>query len=107
METRVCSKCKIEKPLTLEYFGIAQKNKNRMHTECKVCKLYYMRQYHQDKKLKKDPDGKRLKEMYTIKEVTKEEQQDLLKRAYSYLHYQAFGKPISTRQLKEIEGIEE
>lgn len=107
METRVCSKCKIEKPLTVEYFGMAQKNKNRLHTECKVCKLYYMRQYQQNKKLTKDPDEKRIKEMYTMKEVSQEEKEESLRRAYAHIHYQAFGKPISKKQLKEIEGIEE
>jgi hypothetical protein len=107
METRVCSKCKIEKPLTLEYFGMAQKNKNRMHTECRVCKLYYMRSYQQDKRLKKDPDEKRIKEMYTIKEVTKEERLELLRRGYAHIYYEAFAKSITKKELKRLEGIEE
>ena len=111
METRVCSKCKIEKPLTLEYFGIAQRNternKNRMHTECRVCKLYYMRTYQQNKKLIKDPDEKRIKEMYTIKEVSQKEKSEAVGRAYAHIYYQAFDEPISTEELKRLEGIEE
>ena len=107
METRVCSKCKIEKPLTVEYFGMAQKNKNRLHTECRVCKLYYMRQYQQNKKLTKDPDEKRIKEMYTMKEITQEEKVESIQRAYAHIYYQAFDKPISTEELKGLEGIEE
>jgi len=107
METRVCSKCKIEKPLTVEYFGMAQKNKNRLHTECRVCKLYYMRQYQQNKKLTKDPDEKRMKEIYIMKEISQEEKAESIQRAYAHIYYQAFDKPISTEELKGLEGIEE
>ena len=107
METRVCSKCQIEKPLTVEYFGMAQKNKNRLHTECKVCKLYYMRQYQQNKKLTKDPDEKRMKEIYIMKEISQEEKAESIQRAYAHIYYQAFDKPISTEELKGLEGIEE
>lgn len=107
MQSRVCSKCKIEKPLTLEFYGIAQKNKNRMHTECKECKLKYMKQWQANKKAEQEVDKKRDKHMYTIKEYTEEEKQQRMREAYAYLHYQAFGKPISQKQLKDLEGIEE
>jgi hypothetical protein len=30
-----------------------------------------------------------------------------MNEAYAYIHYQAFGRPISNKQLKDLEGIEE
>ena len=107
MEYRVCSKCHMQKPLTLEFYGMAQKNKNRMHTECKECKLKYMKQWQQNKRAEQEVDGKREKHMYTIKEYTEEEKQQRLTEAYAYMYYQAFGRPITNKVLKEIEGIEE
>jgi hypothetical protein len=106
-ESRVCSKCNIEKPLTDEFFGPQQKNKARLHTECRVCKKAYMRKWQQNKRAEQEVDAKRDKHMYTIKELTTEEKQQRLQEAYAYMYYQAFGRPISQRQLKEIEGIEE
>ena len=106
-ESRVCSKCMIEKPLTTEFFGPQQKNKARLHTECRECKKKYMRQWQENKRLSKDPEEKRLKELYTIKEITKEEQQQKLKNAYAHIYFEAFGRAITTEKLKSIEGIEE
>ena len=60
-----------------------------------------------NKELSKDPEEKRLKQMYTIKEYTEEEKKQRMTEAYAYLHYQAFGRPISQQQLKDLEGIEE
>lgn len=97
----------MEKPLTLEFYGMAQKNKNRMHTECKECKLKYMKQWQQNKRAEQEVDRKRDKHMYTIKEYTEEEKQQRMREAYAYLHYQAFGRPITQKQLKDLEGIEE
>ena len=97
----------MEKPLTLEFYGMAQKNKNRLHTECKECKLKYMKQWQQNKRAEREVDSKREKHMYTIKEYTKEEKQQRMREAYAYMHYQAFGKPIPAWKLKELEGIEE
>ena len=107
MEYRVCSKCHMQKPLTLEFYGMAQKNKNRMHTECKECKLKYMKQWQTNKRLSKDPETKREKHMYTIKEYTQEEKQQRMREAYAYIYYESHGRAISEKQLKEIEGIEE
>ena len=107
MEYRTCSTCKIKKPLTDEFFGPQQKNKARLHTECRICKKAYMRKWQQNKRAEQEIDGKREKHMYTIKEHTKEEKQQRMKEAYAYMHYQAFGKPIPAWKLKELEGIEE
>lgn len=97
----------MKKPLTLEFYGVAQKNKNRMHTECKECKLKYMKKWQANRKAEQEIDKKRDKHMYTIKEVTAEEKKQRMAEAYAYMHYQAFGRPISQKQLKELEGIEE
>jgi hypothetical protein len=107
MEYRTCSKCKIEKPLTDEFFGPQQKNKAKLHTECRVCKKAYMNKWQQNRTAKQEVDRKRDKHMYTIKEYTKEDKQQRVREAYAYLHYQAFGRPISAKQLKDLEGIEE
>ena len=97
----------MQKPLTLEFYGMAQKNKDRLHTECKECKLKYMKQWQQNKRADQEVDKKRDKHMYTIKEYTEEEKKQRMKEAYAYMHYQAFGKPIPAWKLKELEGIEE
>ena len=97
----------MKKPLTLEFYGMAQKNKNRMHTECKECKLKYMKKWQQNKRAEQEVDRKREKHMYTIKEYTEEEKKQRMAEAYAYMHYQAFGKPIPKWKLKELEGIEE
>jgi len=107
VEYRTCSKCKIEKPLTDEFFGPQQKNKAKLHTECRVCKLAYMRKWQKNRTAKQEVDRKREKHLYTIKEYTEEEKQQRMREAYAYLHYQAFGKPIPRWKLKELEGIEE
>lgn len=106
-ESRVCSKCKIEKPLTEEFFGPQPKNKARLHTECRECKLKYMKKWQADRRAEQEVDKKRDKHMYTIKEHTVEEKQQRMNEAYAYMYYQAFGKPISNQKLKELEGIEE
>ena len=107
MEHRTCSKCKITKPLTLEFYHVAHKNKARFHTECRVCKKNYMKKWQQNKRAEQEVDKKRDKHMYTIKEHTEEEKKQRMAEAYAYMHYQAFGKPIPAWKLKELEGIEE
>ena len=97
----------MDKPLTEEFFGLQQKNKDRLHTECRVCKKKYMDKWQADRRAEQEVDRKRDKHMYTIKEYTQEEKQERLREAYAYLHYQAFGRPITKKILKEIEGIEE
>jgi len=97
----------MNKPLTEEFFGPQQKNKDRLHTECRVCKKAYMTKWQADRRAEQEVDRKRDKHMYTIKELSVEEKQQKMDQAYAYIHYQAFGRPISKRQLKEIEGIEE
>lgn len=106
-ESRVCSKCKIAKPLTTEFFGPQQKNKARLHTECRACKLEYMRKYQENKKLSRDPEEKRLKEMYEIKEITPEEKKKNLRKAYAHIYFQAFGVAISNQRLKSLEDNQE
>ena len=66
-----------------------------------------MRKYQESKRLSRDPERNRMKEMYTIKEITTEEKQRLIKEAYAHIYYQAFERPITNRQLKDLEGIEE
>lgn len=66
-----------------------------------------MKQWQANKKAEQEVDRKRDKHMYTIKEYTEEEKQQRMREAYAYLHYQAFGRPITQKQLKDLEGIEE
>jgi hypothetical protein len=66
-----------------------------------------MKKWQADKRAEQEVDRKREKHLYTIKEYTEEEKQQRMKEAYAYMYYQAFGRPITKRELKEIEGIEE
>lgn len=98
----------MEKPLTLEFYNAAHKNRDGFHTECRVCKKNYMKKWQQQKQLvKQDTDKKREKHMYTIKEASVEDRKQRMREAYAYLYYQAFGRPISAKKLKDLEGIEE
>ena len=107
MSNRTCTKCHITKPLTEEFFGWTNKHRVTLQTECRDCKKIYMTKWRLNKLLSRDPEEGRLKEMYTIKEYTEEEKRERLEKAYAYIHYQAYGKPMTTRQIKDIEGIEE
>jgi tryptophanase len=66
-----------------------------------------MRKYQENKRLSRDPERDRMREIYTIKEITQEEKQERLKQAYAHIYYQAFGTAITTERLKSLEGIEE
>lgn len=107
MEYRTCTKCKIEKPLTLEYYKASRKSKSNFSTACRECMKKYMATWQENKRLSRDPEEKRLKEMYKTKEITEEEKREKMRKAYAYIHYEAFGKPIPGWKLKELEGIEE
>jgi len=107
MEYRTCTKCNIEKPLTLEYFKASHKSKSKFNTACRVCMKKYMAKWQENKRLSRDPEEKRLREMYKIKEITEEEKREKIRKAYSYIYYEAFGRAISEKQLKDLEGIEE
>ena len=61
MEYKVCSKCLVEKPMTLYYFSLQQTNKNKFVSECKVCKKKYHAQWREKKRLSQDPDKERMK----------------------------------------------
>ena len=106
MEQRTCSKCHITKPLNEESFGWTDKRKVSFQTECRACKKIYMSKWRLNKQLSKDPEESRIKEMYTIKDYTEEEKREALKKAYAYIHYQAYGKPITKKQFNKIEGTE-
>ena len=105
VQTRICSKCYIEKPLTLEFYAIADKNNGRMHRECRICKKNYLKQYQINKRLSRDPEADRVKELYTMKEPNKEEQKERLEVAYAYIYRNAFGKSITRKQLNKIKDI--
>jgi hypothetical protein len=66
-----------------------------------------MDKWQADRRAEQEVDRKRDKHMYTIKEYTEEEKKERLMEAYAYMHYQAFGRPITQKVLKELEGIEE
>jgi len=48
METKICAKCKQEKPMTTEYFGKYKRNKDGFTWECKVCKAEYDKAYREN-----------------------------------------------------------
>lgn len=102
MQYRICSKCKIEKPLTLEFFARQHKNKALMTTQCRQCTLEYMQKWNADRKAERDIDWKREKYMYEIKTPTKEEIQERMKEAYKEIYLQAFNKELPDKELKKL-----
>ena len=97
----------VEKPMTLEFFGLQQKNQKRFLTECRACKKSYHLQYRENKRLSQDPDKERMKQVYVYKEYTEEEKREALRTAYGYIYWKAFNTPISIDQLNTLKGIRE
>lgn len=52
METRICSKCKLEKSLTKEFFNIRDKKGLKFRTDCKLCQ-HEKQSYAYQKKIEK------------------------------------------------------
>jgi 5-methylcytosine-specific restriction endonuclease McrA len=50
METKICSKCGREYPVTNDYFKWRDKAKGTLETQCKGCTVEYARQYRADNK---------------------------------------------------------
>lgn len=50
METKTCSKCGIEKPLTKEYFFTRKDTKDGFRNDCKSCRNTNAKVYYQDNK---------------------------------------------------------
>lgn len=99
---RTCTKCKIEKPLTSEFFGFQKKNWAKLHTQCKECKTAYLKKWNADKVAERDIDYKRKKHMYEIKVSTKEEVQERMEQAYKQIYLEAFNKELSDKKLKKL-----
>ena len=97
----------MEKPTTLEFYGVQQTNNKRFLTECRECKKIYQLRYQEKKRLDKDVEANRMKQLYVFPQLTKEQKEKRMKEAYAYIYYQAFDESISQKQWKEIEGIEE
>jgi len=112
MESRICKKCMIEKPLTREFFGVQARNSKRFLTHCIECKKKYHLKWREDKKASQDPDKRRMKQLYVYKEYTEQEKEVAFREAYAYIYWQAFDKAIplsklnkiTSSQLKKIKG---
>lgn len=104
MQYRVCSSCYVEKPLTPEFFGPQKNNWSGLHTYCRACKKEYLKQWQLKRKLSRDPEEKRKKKMYEIKEPTQEEVRIRMEKAYSYIYLQAFEKEIPLKVLKKLDN---
>jgi len=89
-------------PLTTEFFALQQRNKALFQTQCRLCKLDYLRKWSADRYAEKDIDHKRKKHMYEIKVSTKEEIQERMKAAYKEIYLQAFHKELSDKKLKKL-----
>lgn len=50
VKTKVCIKCKEEKPLSSEYYGRNKRNKDGFNGACKVCKNEYSKRYREKNK---------------------------------------------------------
>lgn len=50
VETKVCFRCKVEKPLSTEYFGKNKGNKDGFNGTCKVCRSEYLKKYREKNK---------------------------------------------------------
>ena len=81
MQYRVCTKCGMELPLTFEFFGVQQTNHKRFLTECRECKKIYQLRYQEKKRLDKDVESKRMKQLYVFPNLTKEQKQKRMKES--------------------------
>lgn len=97
MDTRICIKCEIVYPLEDKYFALVNKNGTRRVTVCRECRKEYDKQYRDSKKEEELGDG-----MYVLKELTQEQKDQLLAKAYAHIHMQAFGRPINNKKLDQV-----
>ena len=47
-------------------------------------------------------ESQRAQEMYTIQNPTEEQKKELVDKAYRYIYYQAFGKVLSNKLMKQL-----
>ena len=94
MDSRTCIKCEIVYPLEDKYFALVSKNGTRRVTVCRECRKEYDKQY-RDNKREEELDN----EMYTIKEITDKQKEQLLSKAFAHIYLQAFDKHITTYKL--------
>jgi hypothetical protein len=47
-------------------------------------------------------ESQRAQEMYTIQTATEDQKQELIQKAYKYIYYQAFGKVLSNKLMKQL-----
>lgn len=90
MDKRICIKCNIEYPLQDLYFALAHGSNTRRLTTCRECRKEYDRQYRLAKKEEVVGDN-----MYTIKEEPIEAQKHRMRKAFNYIHLQAFGEAMT------------
>jgi hypothetical protein len=98
---RMCTKCLEEKPATSEFFRPHQNNKAKFATQCKDCHKIYLKMYHETKKHER-AESQRAQEMYTVQTPTEDQKQELIQKAYRYIYYQAFGKVLSNKLMKQL-----
>lgn len=97
MDSRTCIRCEIVYPLEDKYFALVNKNGTRRVTVCRECRKDYDKQYRDNKREEELGDG-----MYTIKEITEKEKNQLLSKAYAHLYLQAFGRHITSYKLDKV-----
>lgn len=97
MDSRTCIKCEIVYPLEDKYFALVNKNGTRRVTVCRECRKDYDKQYRDNKKEQELGD-----DMYTIKEVSEKEKNQLMSKAYAHLYLQAFGRHITSYKLDKV-----
>jgi len=68
METKVCNKCDVEKPLNSEFFSIRNdKNKITFRNDCKMCRFLYVKNRYKEKK----DDRKKYQKQYGENNIEK------------------------------------
>jgi hypothetical protein len=98
---RMCTKCLEEKPATSEFFKVNQYNKELFASQCRECQKEYLKMYYKTKKHER-AESQRAQEMYTIQTATEDQKQELIQKAYKYIYYQAFGKVLSNKLMKQL-----
>lgn len=108
MQSRECSTCYVTKPLTLEYFAKGRESKLGFRTQCKDCHREYYKTWYR----KNGKESRLARELgttmvrggglYTIKEVSTEEQKARLSRAYEQIYRNAFNASLDPERLQRI-----
>lgn len=109
MQTKVCSKCKKELPLTNQYFEYIKTGKDGFRGQCKKCRGIREKQYHEENRERLTKYRKQYnepkKEIHKLYYESRKEDIAILHRKYNEIHKEALAKYSKQYAKEHSEGV--